>query len=76
MNKYDIIFFVGVAIWFGETAYFGFNDKPINAYEKASDVFSWVIMIYGTIQSWAVNKQPVNITQIHAPREGSVTIKR
>lgn len=74
MNKYDILFFVGVAMWIGETAYFGFNDKPINGYEKAADIISFFMMGYATIQSWATNKQP--LTVIQAPDNGSVTIKR
>lgn len=48
-NKYFIILILGTVLWFAETAYFGFNDKPENGAEAALDMLSFGMIFYGLI---------------------------
>lgn len=46
---YKLLQWIGLIGWFIETAYFGFNAKPVNGLEGALDVFFWVLIIAGFI---------------------------
>jgi len=48
-REYIILVIVGFTLWVLETAYFGWNEKPINEIEKILDVVSWVLIIWGIL---------------------------
>lgn len=52
---YKYLIFAGFILWFGETAYFGWNDKPVNAIEKMLDIFSQAMILWGFIGDIATN---------------------
>ena len=47
--KYTIIGFFGLALWFGETWYFGWNYKAKSVPEMMLDNISTILMIWGII---------------------------
>lgn len=49
---YDIVFFIGLAIWFGGTWYFGWNEKAIEVGEKITDTLGTILMGYGALNSF------------------------
>lgn len=49
MNKYDWFVVVGLLIWLGETAFFGFNTTAQSGAEKMFDTFSQVLILYGVL---------------------------
>lgn len=59
---YDIVFFTGLAIWFGGTWYFGWNDKALTVGEKITDNLGTILMLYGAINSFVRGiKTEVNV---------------
>lgn len=46
-TKFDWIWFIGLVLWFLETAYFGFNETPVNGVEKMLDSVATITMAYG-----------------------------
>ena len=50
-NQYDYIFFTGLLLWLGSSAYFGWNKEPINVYEEFADLVSLILMSYGFLNS-------------------------
>lgn len=40
---------LGIVLWFAETAYFGFNDKPENGLEGALDALSFIMIGWGIV---------------------------
>lgn len=49
MNKYTYIAIAGFALWLGSTAFFGWNDEPINAAERVFDIASTILIFWGVI---------------------------
>lgn len=47
--KYTIILIVGVLLWVGETAYFGWNMEPLSSQEKVADVISQLVILWGLV---------------------------
>jgi len=61
---YECLIVVGFIIWLAETAYFGFNVKPINNIEYFFDVFSVSLIFVGVvlgISEKILEKPPINI---------------
>ncbi len=54
-NFYKIIFFIGLALWWAETVYFGFNRKPENGIEAMLDITSVILMVYGIVADILTN---------------------
>lgn len=49
MNKNFYFVIIGITLWISETAFFGWNDKPINGMERVLDVISWLLIFWGII---------------------------
>lgn len=49
MNKYTYLALGGFILWFGETAVFGFNAKPMSNAEHLFDIISHVAIVWGVI---------------------------
>jgi hypothetical protein len=49
INKYDIFFLCGIAVWLLETWYFGWNESAVTVPEKMFDTLSLILIAYGTI---------------------------
>lgn len=47
MKFHRILALLGLIIWVSETVYFGFNDTPINGWEKTLDFVSMIFIIWG-----------------------------
>jgi len=47
MKFHKILAFIGLMLWVSETVYFGFNDTPINGWEKILDFVSVIFIIWG-----------------------------
>lgn len=51
-NKFDFLFLASLALWFGETWYFGWNATPINGLEGMLDSLATVGILVGAIGSF------------------------
>lgn len=49
MNKYSFLLIIGMIFWVAESAYFGWNMEPINAYEATADTLATIIIIWGVV---------------------------
>lgn len=65
-NKFPYIAFLGLAVWLGETAFFGFNSTPENNIEATLDILSFILVAWGVIGDLSRN------VQIHKIYQGDV----
>jgi hypothetical protein len=64
---YDIVFFSGLAIWLGGSAYYGWNKTATDVGKKFTDALGTILMVYGLANSFVRGiKTEVNVNY-HSP---------
>ena len=68
LKLHNILIVLGFALWFAETAYFGFNLKAQSGLESFLDTFSVFLVLTGLFLVWC-EKPTINNTTINFDKE-------
>jgi hypothetical protein len=71
MNKFDYYFLAGIALWFAETAYFGWNQHAQSPMEHMLDTVCLAFVFYGVIGGVVASIKPT--TNIRIITDAEVT---
>lgn len=55
MKFYRFLVLAGFIFWISESAYFGWNEKPINVFERWADIASQIMLWWGIIGDLLTN---------------------